>query len=213
MASKTFRPRWTAGLAPWHGTGRGRDPGFVSGDGAMAFAEILRDPILFTVPISRRWNRASLRRSQLVWRFCRSSAATESEPANRFEYPPGVALAPSHCRSGAPDFELGPVVPRHMVNPPMAEDVIWTRNSRLIIHSPWRRRAGRRSAEERDFRRGVRDGATVSAIFLVLAACGCSGFERPRGLVQPAWEAIMRHRLTPSSLSPRWRDGSSAERA
>ena len=87
------------------------------------------------------------------------------------EYPPGVVPRVVALRSGAPDFEIGRGRAHAvMTNPPMAEDVIveaqFPAGSFTGPPPAWPAALVRK---ERDFRRSVRDGAAVSAIFLVLA--------------------------------------------
>jgi hypothetical protein len=124
----------------------------------------------------------------MVWRVLpqqRSYGIGASEIV--LEYPPGVAPRTVALRSGAPDFEIkSGSAHAMMVNPPMAEDVIleaqFPAGSFTGPAPAWQAAEVRK---ERDFRRGVRDGAAVSAIFLVLTCMWLF-----RDLAQPAWDAI-----------------------
>jgi hypothetical protein len=170
------------------------------------FSEILSGTHTFTVQYRAAGTvRPSGDSQALIWRVLpqqRSYGIGAS--AIDLEYPPGVAPRAVALRSGAPDFEIGRgSAHAMMVNPPMAEDVIL--DARFPAGSftgpapAWQAAAARK---ERDFRRGLRDGAALSAIFLVLA---CLWLFRIRAAATPD-SSVLRGGMTivspQSSLPP-----------
>jgi hypothetical protein len=158
-----------SGTAPGEVEIRGSSPVMVR----WHFAEILSGSHTFTVQYRAAGTvRPSADSQTLVWRVLprpRSYGIGASEIV--LEYPPGIKPRAVALRSGAPDFEIGHGrAHATTVNPPMAEDVIldaqFPAGSFTGPAPAWQAVKARK---ERDFRRGVRDGAAVSAIFLVLA--------------------------------------------
>jgi hypothetical protein len=170
------------------------------------FAEILSGTHTFTVQYRAAGTvRPSGDAQTLVWRVLpqqRSYGIGAS--AIDLEYPPGVAPRAVALRSGAPDFEIGHgSAHAMMVNPPMAADVIL--NAQFPAGSftgpapAWQAAEVRR---ERDFRRGLRDGAVVSAILVALA---CLWMFRIRADARPGATGLgydMTIVSPPSSLPP-----------
>ena len=170
------------------------------------FAEILSGTHTFTVQYRAAGTvRPSGDSQTLVWRVLpqqRSYGIGASEIV--LGYPPGVAPRAVALRSGAPDFEIGRGrAHAMMVNPPMAQDVIlearFPAGSFTGPAPAWQAAEARR---ERDFRRGARDGAAASAIFLVLA---CMWLFRIRAAARPGASGLgcdMSIVSPPSSLPP-----------